>query len=36
MHPPFGAVREGGYIYGRATVDDRDNVVAALSGFTQD
>ena len=29
-HPPFGAVREGGYIYGRGTVDDKDNVTAAL------
>jgi len=27
-HPPFGAVREGGYVYGRGTVDDKDNVVA--------
>ena len=26
-HPPFGAVRDGGYIYGRGTVDDKDNVV---------
>jgi acetylornithine deacetylase/succinyl-diaminopimelate desuccinylase-like protein len=29
-HPPFGAVRDGGYVYGRGTVDDKDNVVAAL------
>jgi acetylornithine deacetylase/succinyl-diaminopimelate desuccinylase-like protein len=29
-HPPFGAVREGGHIYGRGTVDDKDNVTAAL------
>ena len=29
-HPPFGAVRDGGYIYGRGTVDDKDNVVASL------
>lgn len=29
-HPPFGAVREGGYVYGRGTVDDKDNVTAAL------
>jgi acetylornithine deacetylase/succinyl-diaminopimelate desuccinylase-like protein len=29
-HPPFGAVREGGYIYGRGTVDDKDNLVAAM------
>ncbi len=29
-HPPFGGVRDGGYIYGRGTVDDKDNVVANL------
>jgi acetylornithine deacetylase/succinyl-diaminopimelate desuccinylase-like protein len=29
-HPPFGATRDGGYIYGRGTVDDKDNVVAGL------
>jgi acetylornithine deacetylase/succinyl-diaminopimelate desuccinylase-like protein len=29
-HPPFGAARDGGYIYGRGTVDDKDNVVASL------
>src|SRR5690606_14185328 len=29
-HPPFAAVREGGYVYGRGTLDDKDNVVAAL------
>jgi len=29
-HPPFGAVREGGYIYGRGAVDDKDNVVAGM------
>jgi acetylornithine deacetylase/succinyl-diaminopimelate desuccinylase-like protein len=29
-HPPFGAVRDGGYIYGRGTVDDKDNVMASL------
>ena len=29
-HAPFGAVRDGGYIYGRGTVDDKDNVVASL------
>lgn len=28
--PPFGAARDGGYIYGRGTVDDKDNVTAAL------
>jgi hypothetical protein len=26
-HPPFGATREGGYVYGRGSVDDKDNVV---------
>jgi acetylornithine deacetylase/succinyl-diaminopimelate desuccinylase-like protein len=29
-HPPFSATREGGYVYGRGAVDDKDNVVAAL------
>jgi acetylornithine deacetylase/succinyl-diaminopimelate desuccinylase-like protein len=29
-HPPFGAVRDGGYIYGRGTVDDKDNLAATL------
>jgi acetylornithine deacetylase/succinyl-diaminopimelate desuccinylase-like protein len=29
-HPPFSADRDGGYIYGRGTVDDKDNVVGAL------
>jgi len=29
-HPPFGAVREGGYVYGRGTVDDKDNLVAGV------
>jgi acetylornithine deacetylase/succinyl-diaminopimelate desuccinylase-like protein len=29
-HPPFAAEREGGYVYGRGTIDDKDNVVAAL------
>ena len=29
-HPPFGAVRDGGYVYGRGTVDDKDNVASAL------
>ncbi len=29
-HPPFSATREGGYIYGRGTVDDKDNVTAGL------
>ncbi len=29
-HPPFSAAREDGYIYGRGTVDDKDNVTACL------
>src|SRR5262245_43004493 len=29
-HPPFGAERDAGYVYGRGTVDDKDNVTAAL------
>ncbi len=29
-HPPFSASREGGYVYGRGTVDDKDNVTAGL------
>jgi acetylornithine deacetylase/succinyl-diaminopimelate desuccinylase-like protein len=29
-HPPFSADRDGGFIYGRGTVDDKDNVVGAL------
>ena len=27
---PFSAAREGGYIYGRGTVDDKDNLTASL------
>jgi acetylornithine deacetylase/succinyl-diaminopimelate desuccinylase-like protein len=29
-HPPFSANRDGGYVYGRGTVDDKDNVVSSL------
>ena len=29
-HPPFSATRDGGYVYGRGTLDDKDNVTAAL------
>jgi acetylornithine deacetylase/succinyl-diaminopimelate desuccinylase-like protein len=29
-HPPYGAVRADGYVYGRGTLDDKDNVTAAL------
>ena len=29
-HPPFSAAREGGYVYGRGTLDDKDSVTAGL------
>ena len=29
-HPPHSAHRENGWIYGRGTVDDKDNLVASL------
>ena len=29
-HPPFAATRDGGYVYGRGAVDDKDNVAAGL------
>jgi acetylornithine deacetylase/succinyl-diaminopimelate desuccinylase-like protein len=29
-HPPFDAVRDGGYVYGRGAVDDKDNLAASL------
>ena len=29
-HPPFSAAREGGHLYGRGTLDDKDNVAASL------
>src|SRR4051812_34117309 len=29
-HGPFSATREGGYVYGRGTIDDKDNVTASL------
>ena len=29
-HPPFSGAKEGGHIYGRGTVDDKDNVAASL------
>jgi acetylornithine deacetylase/succinyl-diaminopimelate desuccinylase-like protein len=30
VHPPFSATREGGYVYARGSVDDKDNVTAGL------
>jgi acetylornithine deacetylase/succinyl-diaminopimelate desuccinylase-like protein len=30
IHPPFSALREGGFIYGRGTVDDKDNLAVGL------
>ncbi len=30
QHPPFSAARDGGHIYGRGAVDDKDSVTAAL------
>ena len=30
MHPPFSAARDGGHIYGRGTLDDKDSVTAGL------
>ena len=35
IYPPFSATREGGYVYGRGAVDDKDNVVAALMVMLQ-
>jgi acetylornithine deacetylase/succinyl-diaminopimelate desuccinylase-like protein len=29
-HPPLSATRDGGYVYGRGTVDDKDNLTAGL------
>jgi acetylornithine deacetylase/succinyl-diaminopimelate desuccinylase-like protein len=29
-HPPLSATRDGGYVYGRGTIDDKDNLTAAL------
>lgn len=29
-HPPFSATRDGGYVYGRGALDDKDNVATGL------
>ena len=29
-HPPFSATRDGGYVYARGAIDDKDNLTAAL------
>ncbi len=34
-HGPFSATREGGYVYGRGTVDDKDNVTSSLMTMLQ-
>lgn len=34
-HPPFSATREGGYVYGRGTLDDKPDVVAGLMTMLQ-
>lgn len=33
--PPFGGTVDGGYVYGRGTVDDKDNLVAGLMMILQ-
>jgi acetylornithine deacetylase/succinyl-diaminopimelate desuccinylase-like protein len=35
QHPPFSAARDGGHIYGRGTVDDKDSVTAGLMTMLQ-
>ena len=35
VHPPFSATRDGGYVYARGAIDDKDNVVAALMVMLQ-
>jgi acetylornithine deacetylase/succinyl-diaminopimelate desuccinylase-like protein len=34
-HPPFSAARDGGHVYGRGTVDDKDSVTAGLMTMLQ-
>jgi acetylornithine deacetylase/succinyl-diaminopimelate desuccinylase-like protein len=33
--PPFSATRNGGYVYGRGSIDDKDNVVASLMAMLE-
>jgi acetylornithine deacetylase/succinyl-diaminopimelate desuccinylase-like protein len=35
QHPPFSAARDGGHVYGRGTVDDKDSVTAGLMTMLQ-
>jgi len=35
IYPPFSATRNGGYVYARGAVDDKDNLVAALMVMLQ-
>ncbi len=30
VHPPFSAFREGGWVYGRGTLDDKSDVIAGI------
>ena len=30
LYPPFSAARKDGYIYGRGTIDDKDNAVTGM------
>lgn len=34
-HPPFSATREGGYVYGRGTLDDKPSVAVGLMTMLQ-
>ncbi len=34
-HPPFSATRDGGYVYGRGTLDDKPDVLAGLMTMLQ-